>query len=953
MVIPYHDKWSPRAGGGSLHIPLGSVCSVGLFGIGGSGGSEAGRIRRNVILLLVLSAGAVFLLSAILKISAQSTMLSLVTSGVAAPGLYLTYKQTLGAKSEDELQAEDGLTLTQTALKHLAATVDRQWNKEYDARTYSDPEQRFREIRPSWSAPLPPLSPSWTDLVKFARGAGAYPGMRPDRWAKSSDELVGLDESDLREILEKIPTGWLVVLGESGSGKTMLMLRTVRELVRPGWDSPSPGEHGIDDPVPLMLPMTSWNPKKEELRKWLERQLPLDYPALGARITVSGKKTTVIALLLDEQKIVPILDGLDEMSPGARVTAISRLNEAATTPPRPLRLIVTCRTREYRKAVGGDESRRDAHPLRAAAVIELQPLDPDKVSSYLTDREHLARWAAVNPMLKSGGRLAKALDTPLYASLASVIYNPKADAADVQLRDPGQLAKFAEAGETSVHRHLLDEFIPAVYAPQYAERKSDEQPPEYKSEEEDQRPPVRSGLEGAGPRRPLPEERWLMFLANYLTNDREKLKTSLEWWNLDELAPPRLAAAVVGLVCGIAAAVAAATGTHVGVGIGIGFGTGMLIAVAIGYGIFRVRKSWDQHHLTQEALDRRYGKRSPGWGMTGGMIGAVIGGLLAGVAGKHHIGHSASLFSAVPEALGMALGAGATTDFLGGLVGVLLGAFVGGYLAGVGLGVPAGLVNGLGVGVAVALVIAVIGRDKPSRTKPHWVMGVGLLGGGVIGLAIGLIVWREAGPVYGIACGIPMAALAAWPFGLRHMDENLHYVPSPGHSLTRDARAFLLTSVSAGLAASAAGFIGGSMTSVVEVHAHATVNRVISDGLGIGIASGLVVGLTFGFYHAASPEFRIITWWLALHGNAPLRFRRFLDHAYRLTVLRQSGATYQFRHQELQEWLAAKYQGEVPGAPAGQPLPPAETEPAREAPFTPAATQETPASPADQAGNKT
>jgi hypothetical protein len=86
------------------------------------------------------------------------------------------------------------------------------------------------------------------------------------------------------------------------------------------------------------------------------------------------------------------------------------------------------------------------------------------------------------------------------------------------------------------------------------------------------------------------------------------------------------------------------------------------------------------------------------------------------------------------------------------------------------------------------------------------------------------------------------------------------------------------------------------------------VGLLIRDGLGIGIASGLVVGLTFGLYHAASPEFRIITAWMGLRRKAPWRFKHFLDEAYRLTVLRQSGATYQFRHIELQLRLASRYE---------------------------------------------
>ena len=442
-----------------------------------------------------------------------------------------------------------------------------------------------------------------------------------------------------------------------------------------------------------------------------------------------------------------------------------------------------------------------------------------------------------------------------------------------------------------------------------------------------------------------------MILADYLTNGRKKPTTSLEWWNLRGLAPRWLAPREPSGPCAASRpAVAAATGTHDGVGIGIGFGTGMLIALAIGFGAFRVHRRWDADRLSRGQMSRktfnkRYKRRRPGPGMAGGMIGAVIGGLAAGVAGKYHIGHQASLFSGLPESLGMAIGAGASTDFLGGLVGTLVGAFVGGYLSAVGLGLPAGVVNGLGVGLAAALAIENVGRHAPSRKLPEWDKEIGISAGLSSGSAIGVAAWREEGVVFGIVIGMMLAVLAALPFGLRHKDEDLDLVPSPGQALARDTQAFRLTALSAGLAAGAAGFLGGGMTSIFEVHAKASWSSVVSDGLGIGIASGLVIGLTFGFYHAASPEFRIISWWLAMRGKAPWRFRRFLDEAYRRTVLRQSGAAYQFRHQELQQRLADRFRAEQDQRqrPAGRPVVTGENPPLR--PPGPAATPATPVGP--------
>jgi hypothetical protein len=148
-------------------------------------------------------------------------------------------------------------------------------------------------------------------------------------------------------------------------------------------------------------------------------------------------------------------------------------------------------------------------------------------------------------------------------------------------------------------------------------------------------------------------------------------------------------------------------------------------------------------------------------------------------------------------------------------------------------------------------------------------------------------------------------------------------VPSPGEALARDATAFRLTALSAGLAAGSFGFIGGSLTSIFEIGAKATLSHVVSDGLGIGLSSGLVIGLAFGFYHAASPEFRIIHWWLALQGKAPWRLKHFLEDAHHRSVLRQSGATYEFRHEVLQRRLAnrlkaGQQRGTAGSRPAGK-----------------------------------
>jgi len=110
----------------------------------------------------------------------------------------------------------------------------------------------------------------------------------------------------------------------------------------------------------------------------------------------------------------------------------------------------------------------------------------------------------------------------------------------------------------------------------------------------------------------------------------------------------------------------------------------------------------------------------------------------------------------------------------------------------------------------------------------------------------------------------------------------------------------------AGLTAGSVGFIGGAAVSIFDVGAKPGLADFLRDELGIGLSSGLAVGLCYGFYHAASLDFRILNWWLACQGKVPWRFRHFLDDAHQKTVLCQVGASYKFRHGIPQDRLAAR-----------------------------------------------
>jgi hypothetical protein len=146
--------------------------------------------------------------------------------------------------------------------------------------------------------------------------------------------------------------------------------------------------------------------------------------------------------MLAADLILPILDGLDEIPDETRGPAISRINDALR-PSEPL--VVTCRAEQYRDVIkpqsgptatpavrrhGHRRHRHDvirppsglAATLRGAAAIQLRPLDPSDVTSYLRHDAATpgaaARWDPVLATLGTQAPVGEALITPLMAGLA-------------------------------------------------------------------------------------------------------------------------------------------------------------------------------------------------------------------------------------------------------------------------------------------------------------------------------------------------------------------------------------------------------------------------------------------------------------------------------------------------------------------------------------------------------
>jgi NACHT domain-containing protein len=457
-----------------------AVCQPSVMKKRLGGWNPSRRTGRITAALLLGTTATVLILARVYNLGMPAIMVAVL---IALPGLWLAWVPY----QDDRRRREREINLHDLS-DQLARAVGRQWESEARIRRLNDPYP----LPVSWSAADSALTDDWAVIEALASaGAGRPATADYPAWAKAPADLAGQGDG-LAAVLTRVPTRRLVVLGEPGAGKTMLMVRLVLDLL-------ASRQAGMA--VPFLVPVASWNPLSQGLHQWLAARLTDNHSALTAAY---GDGTQAQALL-EAGLILPLLDGLDEIPEAIRGPAIAEINNALRPGEA---MILTCRTEDYRKTVRPSDGLEVT--LRAAAGILLNPLRPDVVGSYLlTDAggpKAQERWAPVMDALGSAAPVAQALTTPLMVSLARVIYNPRPGEMVGQLQDPAELCGANLADRAAVEAHLLDAFVPAAYRD------------------------LRSHLQAIHQ-----AERWLRFLAAYL--DSGIGGTDIAWWQIRQITP--------------------------------------------------------------------------------------------------------------------------------------------------------------------------------------------------------------------------------------------------------------------------------------------------------------------------------------------------------------------------------------------------------------------------------
>jgi hypothetical protein len=564
-----------------------------------------------------------------------------------------------------------------------------------------------------------------------------------------SPVLAGLADVDIAGAHAEIWPARLVILGSEGSGKSVVAQRLALGILGNNpekKDYPEPEDTDrprLGQQIPVIFGLRSWEPGAD-LDEWLTSQLSgLKYVPLLTK--------DLAAELVESRRVLPILDGFDEITPSLRAEFLDMLNKESGRP-----LILTSRTREYWDS---PSSAADAGSNRTVLggdveVMELTGLSPDEVGAYLRDLSRkqkpsgrassslpqplMPAWEPVVAALlgeapsrrgskKTIDSLREALGTPLMVAIARDVYRHE---------NPENLLKQKFRTELDAKRHLLESFVPAIYAGVSGDR-SLWTPGQAKRVEKAERP--------------------FGYLAAHLQRAKGSQPMGIAWWGLGgtdkEWATKR--AILCGLAAGLVMMVANGIATFLAVqGIG-GLGVtpvqgvvlvlGNSVAVAVTFGLVNWFAAWHAGWVIQPSWvglsvpwlrgNRTVGDRPLarefGFGFAGGSIGGGVAalGLLLSCLLVSTIGSGHPAASAVTASHGW------PARLLAALGMTLI------------FGVTAGNVAVLQAPVEIE---SAGGPLELMATDRRLALGGGAVAGVLSGAAIGILIGLEQGPFVGL-----------------------------------------------------------------------------------------------------------------------------------------------------------------------------------------------------------
>jgi len=232
---------------------------------------------------------------------------------------------------------------------------------------------------------------------------------------ESGIDVEGPIQGPIQSVFRQMASGRLLILGEPGTGKTNILMELAQSLI---------ADAKVDEssPIPIVFSLPRWTLGKgsRTLVQWLEDDIHVEY----------GCSLAVAETLVQQEGILPLLDGLDEVAEGRRASCVDAIHTYLRE--RNLgRVVVCCRMEEYEKLP----------KLELGAAVRLEKLTRQDVEREIS-KPHLG---CVREALRADPQLWEVVDTPLWLHVLYCAARVKPPSGSRNLRPTDRLyARYVE-----------------------------------------------------------------------------------------------------------------------------------------------------------------------------------------------------------------------------------------------------------------------------------------------------------------------------------------------------------------------------------------------------------------------------------------------------------------------------------------------------------------------------
>lgn len=215
----------------------------------------------------------------------------------------------------------------------------------------------------------------------------------------------------------------LLILGEPGAGKTTILLKLTRDLI-------AQTSENLNRPIPVVLNLSSWVKKQKKIADWLVDELQSNY----------GVSKSLGKVWVQDQQLLLLLDGLDEVSAKHREACVEAINQFMEDYGI-TEMVVCSRIKDYQAL---------SNRLQVRGAICVQPLTSEQVNQYLDNAGK--QLQGVKTLLQQDIAMQEMMKSPLTLSIVSMAYK------DISVDNLQQFGSIKER-----RRHLFETYIERMF----------------------------------------------------------------------------------------------------------------------------------------------------------------------------------------------------------------------------------------------------------------------------------------------------------------------------------------------------------------------------------------------------------------------------------------------------------------------------------------------------------